>query len=283
MTSNGKRILTGVIEVPLLLALVLFLPHYHHLAFCIVVALLSILGSCEMHTILTRERNDLKLTLPSWLGVALPIAAYIEYSNVTYNTIILYVCIAGLSIVFLAETLTGQKDNFKYSRERIAYGVIQFLYPNLFAIFFIRLCFLPSAWMWLLTFFLLVFSSDTFAYFFGLWLGKGNKGIIKVSPNKSIAGFVAGALVPAIIGALLCILFAQYELNAIQGFVLGLFTAIAGIIGDLIESAFKRASGLKDSGTLIPGRGGVLDSIDSLLIACPVYMALIHLFQVTIQ
>ena len=282
MTSNGQRVLTGFIAVPLLLLIILFMPHYHHAVFCMLVLAVCVIGSSEIHNILVHDKPDIKLPVPYWLGAFLPIAAYVEYEFAGNNAIILYTCIGILSLIFLIETITGYKDNFRLTRDRISYSVIQFLYPNLFGIFLIRLCFLQNAWMWLLTFFLLVFSCDTFAYFFGRWLGKSNRGIVKVSPNKSLAGFIAGALIPALIFALLAAFIDKYTLTWWEGLIVGLFTAIAGICGDLIESAFKRSSDLKDSGTVVPGRGGILDSIDSLIIAAPIYIALLHLFQVTI-
>lgn len=282
MTSNAKRIITGCIAVPALLLIILFLPQFHYLAFVLIVLAASIIGSMEMHSILTHDKPEMKLPLPGWLGVLLPLAAYLEYSLDEYSTIILYTLVVLLSAIFMVETITGHRDNYKGTRDRISYAVIQLLYPNLFAIFFIRLCFLQDAWMWLLTFFLLVFSCDTFAYFFGRAFGKNNRGIVKVSPNKSVAGFIAGALIPGLIFLLLTLFIDTYRLSPAMGFIVGLATALAGICGDLIESAFKRSSALKDSGVAIPGRGGILDSIDSLIIAAPVYFALLHIFQVTV-
>lgn len=284
MTSNGQRILTGFVALPALLLVILLLPQFHYIVFSIVVLIAAIIGSHEMHCILLHDKDEMRLPLPSWVGALLPVAAYVEYclTGYGYSSIILYTLIALLSLIFFMETLTGHHDSYRGTRDRISYAVIQLLYPNLFAIFFIRMCFLQNAWMWLLTFFLLVFSCDTFAYFFGRWLGKSNRGIVKVSPNKSLAGFIAGALIPALIFALLAAFIDKYTLTWWEGLVVGLFTAIAGICGDLIESAFKRSSDLKDSGTVVPGRGGILDSIDSLIIAAPIYIALLHLFQVTI-
>ena len=282
VTSNGQRILTGCIALPALLIIILFLPQLNYLAFALIVLCASIIGSHEMHNILTHDKENMKLPLPFWTGALLPVAAYIEYSLGSDSAIILYTMIVLMSLAFLIETITGHRDNFAGTRDRASAAVIQLLYPNLFAIFFIRLCFLQDAWMWLLTFFLLVFSCDTFAYFFGRAFGKNNRGIVKVSPNKSVAGFIAGALIPGLIFLLLTLFIDTYGLSPAMGFIVGLATALAGICGDLIESAFKRSSSLKDSGVAIPGRGGILDSIDSLIIAAPVYFALLHIFQVTV-
>ena len=154
--------------------------------------------------------------------------------------------------------------------------MLNIIYPGLFASFIIRLAFMQHAAWFILFFFLLVFSSDTFAYFFGMALGRNNKGVIKVSPNKSIAGFVGGLLVPAIFGSLSSVLFPEvFAYSVVDGFILGIGTAALGVVGDLIESSFKRSAEVKDSGTLIPGRGGILDSVDSIIMAAPVYVALL--------
>ena len=130
----------------------------------------------------------------------------------------------------------------------------------------------------LLFFFLLVFGCDTFAYFFGIAFGRNNKGILKVSPNKSIAGYVGGILVPALFGLLSAYLFPEvFRYSLLEGFMLGGVTAIAAALGDLIESSFKRCAEVKDSGSIIPGRGGILDSVDSIVMAAPLYVAILTL------
>lgn len=122
-----------------------------------------------------------------------------------------------------------------------------------------------------------VFMNDSIAWLFGMLFGKNNRGYVRVSPNKSIAGFIGGYL-----GAILTCLIATFAfpqiietqdlaLKIIKAVSLGFITATAAIIGDLTESAFKRSSNKKDSGMLIPGRGGVLDSCDSILFSAPIF------------
>lgn len=88
-----------------------------------------------------------------------------------------------------------------------------------------------------------------------------------VSPNKTVAGFVGGAAVAAILGGTLGILLTGN--SWLWGGILGGAVAVAGTLGDLIVSAIKRDCGVKDAGTLIPGHGGVLDRVDSLVLAAP--------------
>jgi phosphatidate cytidylyltransferase len=126
------------------------------------------------------------------------------------------------------------------------------------------------------------YLNDAAAWAAGLFLGKGNRGIIPASPNKSAAGFAGGLLASVVIGAgascLIPEIFSSPRMPSLPaGAILGLMTGAAATLGDLGESVLKRSAGLKDSGFIIPGRGGILDSIDSLAAAAPVYYILYRL------
>lgn len=119
---------------------------------------------------------------------------------------------------------------------------------------------------------LIIWFADSGAYFAGRALGK-NKLIPKVSPGKTWEG-VAGALVATLIIALLSINLLNIPSDQTLVFIIiTLVTVIYSIVGDLSESMFKRMANIKDSGTLIPGHGGMLDRIDSLMSALPVFYA----------
>lgn len=112
-----------------------------------------------------------------------------------------------------------------------------------------------------------VIASDVFAYFVGHAVGR-HKLAPQVSPGKTvegaIGGLVGGGIASAVIGTQF---FADQPVGVIV--MMGVLIAIAGIVGDLLESAFKRYVGAKDSGTLFPGHGGALDRIDAFLLAAP--------------
>ena len=106
----------------------------------------------------------------------------------------------------------------------------------------------------------------------GILFGKSTRGFVAASPNKSLVGFIGGIAGSVASGCLFKYFFSEIiTISYPRLIILGIITSLAAIIGDLIESVFKRSCNVKDSGTLIPGRGGVLDSIDSLLIAAPIF------------
>lgn len=126
----------------------------------------------------------------------------------------------------------------------------------------------------LLYVFLLVWGADSGAYFAGRAFGK-HKLAPSVSPGKSIEGAIGGILTSAVIAFLFLELTPENvfgrELALLPFLVLSVVTVAVSILGDLTESMFKRQAGIKDSSNLIPGHGGILDRIDSLTAAVPVF------------
>jgi phosphatidate cytidylyltransferase len=115
---------------------------------------------------------------------------------------------------------------------------------------------------------LLTEFNDVMQYVWGKMLGR-RKIIPSVSPGKTWAGLVGGALTTAAAGGLLALLLTPFSLP--QGVLAGLLIGLTGFVGDVVISAVKRDLGVKDAGALIPGHGGVLDRLDSLLYTTPLF------------
>jgi phosphatidate cytidylyltransferase len=122
--------------------------------------------------------------------------------------------------------------------------------------------------------FILIWTNDTFAYLVGKSIGK-HKLLEKVSPKKTIEGFLGGVLFAIFAGFLISKLYIRPNPNFSEKSIfiwtiIALIVGVFGTIGDLIESKFKRIAGVKDSGNIMPGHGGVLDRLDSVIFVAPI-------------
>ncbi len=121
---------------------------------------------------------------------------------------------------------------------------------------------------------LLVWGADIGAYFAGRRWGQA-KLLPAVSPGKTVAGAVGGSLASIMIAAVAALFMEQPPLMMAYFLFVGFVVSWISILGDLAESLFKRRAGVKDSGTLLPGHGGVLDRIDSVTVAAPFFHLLV--------
>ncbi|HET9036983.1 MAG TPA: phosphatidate cytidylyltransferase [Myxococcaceae bacterium] len=135
----------------------------------------------------------------------------------------------------------------------------------------------PEGLQWVISALVITWANDTCAYFAGRLLGR-HKLHPAVSPNKTWEGFVGGA-VGSVAGMFVARWVAFPALTATDCLILGLVGAVLGPLGDLCESLLKRAHGVKDSGTLIPGHGGLLDRVDALLFNAPA----VYLYVVAVR
>ena len=146
--------------------------------------------------------------------------------------------------------------------------VIFFSLPNIFGEYnpYIVFSFLSLIWI-----------SDSAAYVFGVTFGK--RPLFKtVSPKKSIEGFIGG-LSFAIMLSIIFSFYLSLNITLLQWIILGLLTGCTGALGDLVQSQFKREAGVKDSGNLLPGHGGLYDRMDSIIFAAPIIYLTLTIFN----
>jgi phosphatidate cytidylyltransferase len=122
----------------------------------------------------------------------------------------------------------------------------------------------------LISIFILIWTNDSFAYIVGKSIGK-TKLFERISPKKTIEGSIGGIVFSVIAGYLISKYYIQIaERNIFIWIIIALIVGFFGTIGDLIESKFKRLAGVKDSGKIMPGHGGVLDRLDSVIFVAPI-------------
>ncbi|MFP4563961.1 MAG: phosphatidate cytidylyltransferase [Spirochaetia bacterium] len=266
------RILLFITAVPAIAAIILFLPFYRHLLFNLLVITVSILATREGAKLFQAKGVNLNLLLPCVSSGVLGITAYMQVLGIFggESTIIAFV-LMSFAALFIGLIPRG-KDTFSHVLAERSAALFLLVYPGLLVTYLIRITTLPYASFMLLFLILLTFLSDSLAWLFGNLFGRKSKGLIAVSPNKSLVGFAAG-----FVGTIGIVITTKYLFprrmpgGLVDMIVLGIILGAAIILGDLFESSLKRSAEIKDSGMIIPGRGGLLDSIDSLLFSAPVF------------
>jgi len=277
-----KRLLVFFIGVPAVVFIVLFLPHFNHLALNIIIITFSALGAVEFSAILGKKQLRVTIAEAVVFGSLAPLAYTLIICFNFPKWIIPLSAMTPVFWVMLSLAFTGHAK-MADAVNRLAGCLSVIIYPGLLMSWMIRM----SAWEIsgaILFFILITFCNDSAAWLAGSLLGANNKGVFPASPNKSVAGFIGG-LAAAVTASVLAVIFTPSAFPANASFArvitLGVITAVFGSLGDLAESAIKRSADVKDSGNLMLGRGGILDSIDSLALSAPVYFILFNLFFIS--
>ena len=185
--------------------------------------------------------------------------------------------LSGLFLTFALLFLFRIRDITAAARE-IAYVVLGFLYIPFLLMHLVMLHRTTYGWQWLLVIMLIVMSNDSAAYYTGSAFGRHGLYPL-VSPKKSIEG-VLGGLGGSICGTLLAKFTFFPQLRLADALITAVVIGILGQTGDLFESLLKRSFGVKDSGSIIPGHGGVLDRMDSIIFAAPaMYYYVIYFYK----
>ena len=270
-----ERLIIFFVGAPLVLASIYFLPHYNFLVYHIELFIAALIANYEIYNILSQRSPAYPKKILACFGTILVLSSYlIGLHAVPFQYIFIVFGCVTVGMMFM-EVIFSFSGNFTNSIARLTTGVFMLIYPWGLTVFLSAIASLPNAGALIIMFFLMTFGCDSFAWLFGMLLGKNNRGFIKASPKKSIVGFIGG-FIGSITAAVASFYFFNKQFNGKlrELIIIALFTAIFAIIGDIIESILKRSADVKDSGKVILGRGGILDSIDSLLIAAPVFYTL---------
>ena len=258
------RVITAVVAIPLLLLLILKGPAW---GFFILIAAAGAISAWEYCNI---TFND-ELPIAKWAATLLtPGLMSVMYFAPNY---LLQALSAGGVLLFLL-ILFGHKEQEKTSTH-LGASMMAIIYAGLIfgCLALTRKVTGDAGSYWVVVILAIIWGSDTGAYFAGRFLGK-HKLSPKVSPNKTIEGAMGGLITSVLFTFGFNFLFTKVgtgwvELNVWQVFLVAIPGNILGQTGDLCESLIKRAHGVKDSGTIIYGHGGMLDRIDALILASP--------------
>lgn len=270
------RLLAALVMTPLAVAAILLLPTPWLVALA---AVLFMIGLWEWFDLAEIE-DTLSRAALLVANLALVVAlVWASRSSVGY-TLVLFQLVSVIGVVWwlLALLWLGRydfaSDHDTHARVfKLAAGALSMI-PAWCALAWIHAS-QPNGHRWLLTALAIVWAADSGAYFAGRKFGGrffvGRKLAPRVSPNKTIEGLLGGVVAGIVVGVLFA-LFAGANPSQLPAVALVALAAVLfSVIGDLFESLLKRHVGVKDSGNLIPGHGGILDRIDGVLAALPVF------------
>ncbi len=276
------RLISALVLIPAVIAALLWLPP---VGFAITTLVVCMLAAWEWGQLSGFTSRSQRVWLAVLCGLLLAVMLFIlpEYHQSASVPIIDGVLWASLAwwIVALLMVLTYPRSATAWRQSRVlrlVFGLLTIV-PFFWGMVVLRNWHYDTnhytGALWLLYVMVLVWGADSGAYVFGKMFGK-HKLAPKVSPGKTWQGFLGGLLTSAIIA---WIFGASTHLDIAPSVLLvcSVAAALVSVLGDLTESMFKREAGIKDSGHLIPGHGGVLDRIDSLTAAVPVFACLLLL------
>ncbi|BAF59439.1 MAG: phosphatidate cytidylyltransferase [Pelotomaculum sp.] len=256
-----QRVISALAGIPLIILAV----WHGGIPLLLLTGLIVLLGLREMMEVMARLGLKPSLLLAAAGGVILLAGAYLYndgYPGPTI-TIILFLHLIAAVAFYPRYTLL---DGAGTLMGTLYVGLLSYLY---------LLRTLPDGWIWLVFMLAGTWASDTAAYFTGMAFGKRRIAPV-LSPKKTLEGAIGGLLGSFLAG---CLFVSVYPfLPPAKILLLSLMVGMAAEVGDLLESAFKRQAGIKDSSKLIPGHGGILDRFDSALFTAPLVYYYVMLF-----
>jgi len=281
ISNTLSRLLLFFIAIPFLILLIWFDPTPELVLLNILVLLVGIGASIESARLFGLNIHRLRVLLGAAVVGAVPLISGFLVVWFSWSPIVFYASIMvtlTLVLTYVLAAYTVDKGETFYAKAGAS--LILTVYPGAFLGHFILYTTLDHSKLIILLFFMTVFMNDSLAYVGGMLLGKNSPKPFLLSPKKTTVGLTFGLVTSIVVMGIGCWMFPfLFPFGPASAMALGLITGILGVFGDLLESGFKRSAGLKDSGSVIPGRGGIMDSFDSALFAAPMYYYAFLLFQ----
>lgn len=283
MKNNNvvQRVVLFLVAIPLIGGGIFFLPYQKHLFFNIWAIVFSFLATKELLNLFKEKGIILNSKLLPFLSIPLPLTTYIIV-RFNLREDIISIVFTGLIILILLISISTSKsfNDFSNNITFASSSIFAVIYPSFFISYIVRFSKFDNASLIICYFIIIVFLNDAGAWLFGVLFGKGNRGVVKVSMNKSIMGFVGGTIGTYLFMGIARIIIPELQSMPIVTYViLSAIVSLLTITGDLVESALKRSANVKDSGDVIMGRGGILDSIDSLLLVAPIFYYILNYYS----
>jgi len=268
LNNLQQRIIVGVLGAALFIGGIVLSEWTYFILFL----LLGLLGILEFYKQIKTQGINANKFIGLLIGGTLFISVFlIERDMMPLE--LLYLMLPLSWLTFLLELYRKKAQPFT----NIAFTLLGVIYVAVPFSLLHQLAYLNEAYSWqpILGLLLLIWSADTGAYIVGKNFGK-HKLLERVSPGKTWEGWVGGTVLAVVVAYVLGT-FLQ-DLAMYQWVGIAVLVAVFGVLGDLVESLLKRSLGVKDSGTLLPGHGGILDRFDSLLMAIPFIVAFLKIF-----
>ena len=255
MAIHMKRVITALIGISLLIGIIYLAPPW---VFTILILFVALVGLNEFYSMIRPKVAEKIVFLNYLLTIVLFFSLFVKDR--------FYISIFPLFVLFPLASFV-----FSYPRHCAKMGDIGQIimgpfYICLPLVFLAKIARLPQGQLWVFFILAVTFAGDTFSFYSGRLLGRHK--LTQISPGKTwegaLGGLTANLVSAGVFGYLLF-----PSLSIISIMVLGIVIGISGQVGDLAESMLKRISNIKDSGKILPGHGGILDRIDSLLFAIP--------------
>jgi len=270
MSNIGQRFVTGVFFTLTLLLGIIFGKYSFTLLFLVITAL----GLREFYKLLKGGGYDIPINTGVVAGSLFYLICTL-YLHKMVMQLALILIVPLIFSIFIIE-LFRKSETPIINIAIILAGIMYFAFPMVLLSY---LAYPPAGYEGfelyhynpnvIIGFFLLLWTSDSFAYVFGVKFGK-QRLFERISPKKSWEGSMGGAAICYLCAYLLSLYFV--ELSLVQWMVVASIIIVFGTLGDLIQSMFKRSMNVKDTGTILPGHGGILDRFDGVLLSVPFVM-----------
>jgi phosphatidate cytidylyltransferase len=259
-----KRLIVAAVLLPVIYLYIMYLPSRYFTILLIFISLLAMSEFCSMYLV----KGILRYTC-LFFCICILSVSFISKDRLPDVIILSILAVMIIRLLVKKSPASALSD--------ISPPVLGLLYIPGFFTFQTQIREMGPEWIIFL--YATVWSSDSIAYYLGKGIGK-RKLYKEVSPNKTMAG-ATGSLIGGVISAILLKATVVPLLTASSALLIGILIGIVSVIGDLVESMFKRDAGFKDSSNIIPGHGGILDKIDGILFTGPVLYWILKVMGVT--